>query len=1307
MKSYPLAAKGYATKRQAAIRLLRDSGVTADRDIQIDAERAYVQLQAQVNQDLTAAFPSEQKIKNTLRNAYHKAFTLGLRAAGWTKDLEPSDTHFLSSFALEEWNYLAGFLGDVAQGRGRMDYQRRLAMYAQSVDAVFWAGKMSAQPPDVKIHWNLSPAEHCESCKRWAMQSPFTTKTLPALPRDGSSECLTACKCFLTFEEQEGRSMPHSSVPFHRAFLPQSSDWAEQRLKLAEYEHWGAVPLQHQLKADQARLLRVQFPSRNHTKIAVGLWGVTLGLISKQDKPTNDNLLQTYRAAGVVPIGDPQHPAEVWVVSPVNGGWAAKTSGYIIGVYPQRDMAFLAMIEQAAHDKRGIDPIFLQWAHDQRQRPASKSLTILMDLEKARPVKRYQKIDPRTGKMVQVPEHSDKREPAQLAMFKPQIALTGEEDKPARKRPTATTQEQKPLFREDVDKVPDLEEMQDLFGDSGPNRVRMPSLYDAVAALSAATATAKEDEATGFNGLDAMFGNMLAHVDPDQWTKEQYALAYRMCAKYKRQLANYDVDYDLIPKPDTEAEQKTSAIPMPGEEEGGEHERLEFRLRWAMGKRGMVVADQAHERSGKRMLRIYGDTFPHRATFQMVGAPTMWGHYDGKSFCWYLWPQSIRKVLDAFGEPHEDIRPDPTRRGPGPTGGLTGPGGGGASGHAGPGSGGNDGTRVESGRDTTGKLSEGAAGIRSGDALNDSGDDRTRPDVSGRTGTARPSYRGFSLEQLVSVENPEPESTLLPELTDKLIDEQREDVRLIADAKRRGEKGFLLGNGTGTGKTFVALGAVKQLGTPRTIIVVPNRGIARQWENAGLHFGLQVSIDMPEKDWKQGIHVVTYAALRDLQRDKEASVNMTESVGKFGLVILDEAHRECMKVQEGGQTARLVKDLTDNAGFSIFGTATPFEAPQDCLYLAPLKLWNTDTRGSFQRWAEDHGSKWINKQKITRRGLINTQSVKFHGTNEGRTKDMLRIRAEIIGSGKGVFRELKADKKLSTSFKSVPLSGSYGDVVDRGIKALATLPPGGVFGMARAGLVKRLLDYAKIDSAVEAAADAINRGRKVALFASNVSAFRFDHVEKEDSLSSLGNVAHQIKTAFANAGLSGELPSPMKLLADKLQQRLGSLKKIELYSGQVSEGKRSQIQSDFQAGNVDALISTIAAGGTGLSLHDQQGDAPRTQINLSLPWSGKDFQQLIGRTYRRGVKSDTEHVFLFAQHADEQRLAAIVAGKVQRMGAGVHGIVADTNAENLARFSMSGMIDADTEQGTVEKSKKVFFLARTRRIIQQYLHKAA
>lgn len=77
-----------------------------------------------------------------------------------------------------------------------------------------------------------------------------------------------------------------------------------------------------------------------------------------------------------------------------------------------------------------------------------------------------------------------------------------------------------------------------------------PTLRAALAAL----ASRDEDHASnrneiGFNGADSAFGHALAEKPEKWWTPRMQAAAYRMLAKYRRQLLEMGIDFDKLPKP--------------------------------------------------------------------------------------------------------------------------------------------------------------------------------------------------------------------------------------------------------------------------------------------------------------------------------------------------------------------------------------------------------------------------------------------------------------------------------------------------------------------------------------------------------------------------------------------------------------------------------------------------------------------------------------------------------------------------------------------------------------------------------------
>jgi hypothetical protein len=80
---------------------------------------------------------------------------------------------------------------------------------------------------------------------------------------------------------------------------------------------------------------------------------------------------------------------------------------------------------------------------------------------------------------------------------------------------------------------------------------------------------------------------------------------------------------------------------------------------------------------------------------------------------------------------------------------------------------------------------------------------------------------------------------------------------------------------------------------------------------------------------------------------------------------------------------------------------------------------------------------------------------------------------------------------------------------------------------------------------------------------------------------------------------------------------------------------------------------------------------------------------LLGRTYRSGVASPVHQTFVLTPDRREQKVASRVAGKLQTMGAFVHGIESDTNQETLAHFALvGGLPEDDDEMHRIRRSQR-------------------
>ena len=112
------------------------------------------------------------------------------------------------------------------------------------------------------------------------------------------------------------------------------------------------------------------------------------------------------------------------------------------------------------------------------------------------------------------------------------------------------------------------------------------------------------------------------------------------------------------------------------------------------------------------------------------------------------------------------------------------------------------------------------------------------------------------------------------------------------------------------------------------------------------------------------------------------------------------------------------------------------------------------------------------------------------------------------------------------------------------------------------------------------------------------------------------------------------------MLKDQLGKTPGSI------TGASSLKDRDVAIEDFNFGAASVLVLNIAAGGEGISLHDQDGRFPRVGL-LSIPESSTHLIQALGRNDRVGARSVGLNRILFCAGTMEERVYENLAGKIR------------------------------------------------------------
>jgi len=98
--------------------------------------------------------------------------------------------------------------------------------------------------------------------------------------------------------------------------------------------------------------------------------------------------------------------------------------------------------------------------------------------------------------------------------------------------------------------------------------------------------------------------------------------------------------------------------------------------------------------------------------------------------------------------------------------------------------------------------------------------------------------------------------------------------------------------------------------------------------------------------------------------------------------------------------------------------------------------------------------------------------------------------------------------------------------------------------------------------------------------------------------------------------------------------------------GQKSD--RQQVIDDFRDDKTTCVVVNTAAGGTGISLHDVNGDRPRVSL-ISPQFSAKDHVQVLGRIHRNGMKSDALQKILVASGSVEEAVMSSMQRRLDNL----------------------------------------------------------
>lgn len=452
---------------------------------------------------------------------------------------------------------------------------------------------------------------------------------------------------------------------------------------------------------------------------------------------------------------------------------------------------------------------------------------------------------------------------------------------------------------------------------------------------------------------------------------------------------------------------------------------------------------------------------------------------------------------------------------------------------------------------------------------------RELAESTGTTGTARrPSIRVVGQGNI-----PKPRE-IIPTGQYSILDEhQRLGANLALTHFEKGGKGFLLADGTGTGKTMQILVIAKETANragKKALIVTENKQVIDGNFKADAKL---LNLDM------SNIELGTYNDLR------------TGKIGKgdYAVVIYDEAQN--LKNVESGKTLASEQVKADH---KLYATATPMDRPTGASYfmsqitgipesqiqqqLGYTITTREDVNGNEYKVAEllpdtSWENVWDNiikmRDKAIKDGAMIRREYPFYGTLEERNIKLDEQQQEEQDLINDYWNSLIASTKNRNMKKN--------------------------FGGQRIGELSRWLEPIKINAVMNEVMQDIKEGKSVIIVAEGVN---------KTNIKAIGQ----------------EVSGIITLIGDKLKQQGIP------YASIFGTGSKSDAVKLFQENKVQVALATPKSGGTGINLDDSIGNKPRVMYVVTSNFSGDLFQQILGRVSRKMTKSPATVKIFYAEN---------------------------------------------------------------------------
>lgn len=423
------------------------------------------------------------------------------------------------------------------------------------------------------------------------------------------------------------------------------------------------------------------------------------------------------------------------------------------------------------------------------------------------------------------------------------------------------------------------------------------------------------------------------------------------------------------------------------------------------------------------------------------------------------------------------------------------------------------------------------------------------------------------------------------------------------------QKAALDASDTGTGKTYVALQVVKDLGR-KPLIICP-KSVISMWAQTAQDFGIKpldiVTIELIRRKTRRWLTRMdtTQVVKQGQEYRREKVTHFKWNLPPGSLIILDEAHK-IGGTKTLNARALAAARLSDVQVLALSATIADSPLRLRALgYLLKLHNW-----ADFWDWCLRHG--------CNRNQWNGIEFNKFSA--EG--KNCLQNLHHEIFPGKGVRVRIKdipdfpSNTVIAEALNFEPAVRRAYEDYETQVAETDQLP---IVAWLR---MRQLVETLKAPIMAEMITEYLDENKSVVFFACYLETIELISKTLEDK----GIAYHRI--------LGGQ-----------------------------SDMERRTAMREFQENKVPVILATIQAGGESISLHDING-RPRVSV-MSPPASAQQLVQALGRIHRAGARSPAVQKIVFAAGTPEEQACRSVKAKINNLSLLTDGELCPEKLENL------------------------------------------